>query len=495
MWLKKIINSPSKSFATIMAIFCFGILFGPLFLFIEINFFISIFSLLISLLVLNKNRIYGFLLIIIFIFLFGVFRYTQSEVPNHITNVSEKIGRPVSIEGVVSTNVEDTINNKRIIIDDVSIVGKKTFGKILVTAPLYVGAEYKDKISFTCRLKMPEPFNGFRYDKYLESKGILALCHFPKYIDLVEYGEFNIIKVIYSIKQNLTTRLSGLVPAPHSNFLSGLLFGGQSSISKTIQDDFSKTGTSHILAASGFNVAILSVFLLSWILKTRIGRKKGLLLILSMLILYMIIAGATPSVVRATLMGCMLVLQKIVNRKPYTINILLLALSIMLLINPRILLDDVGFQLSFAATIGIMLMTKNWIERFKFLPENFGIRDSFAASMSAIIFTTPILLWHFGALSVVSPMVNLIILPALPFVMSIIIIGLLLSFVSSIVAKIVLLIAWVFSYSILRIISVYASFDFSQIEFSHQKIISVILVVIMGMFCWYKKKYAKKKST
>src|SRR3989338_3293775 len=108
---------------------------------------------------------------------------------------------------------------------------------------------------------------------------------------------------ILTIKSCATDTLREVLPEPHASFLSGLLFCGSTALSGDLKDDFRQTGTSHILAASGYNVSIFSITFLSFIMSTRLGRRRGLILTTILLALYVIVAGASAAVVRAGVMG------------------------------------------------------------------------------------------------------------------------------------------------------------------------------------------------
>ncbi len=339
------------------------------------------------------------------------------DLSNHST-IIDSVGHPVRIDGTVVAEVQTTSYGQRIEVGDLSVADEFTDGKLLVYAEAYPVVSYGDSIVFNCQPELPEPIESFHYDKYLRSQGILAICFRPQYLDL-QSSETGIISTLLSIKRVIVDRLAMIVPEPHASFLSGLLFGGSSALSADLKDDFSKTGTSHILAASGFNVSLFSMTFLYWITHTALGRRKGAYLTAGLLLVYVLIAGASPAIVRAGLMGSLTLIGFLIHRKPYMPNVLLLALSLMLLQNPLLLFDDVGFQLSFVATAAMLLYATRMEKKCTFIPETLALRKSFSASIVAIIATFPITLWHFGTASLTAPIVNLLVLPLVPILMAI----------------------------------------------------------------------------
>ena len=429
MFIDRLRLSPSKTLASFLAMFCFGVLlaaflppFGT-----SIGILLIIAPAGVACLIPGRKR---FVLFLLAMLMLGVFRHHQALLPSHVPTVADHTGISVRVEGTVSSEVDARERSQRVVIDDVRIVDDIVDGKVLVQLPLYPEIHYGDTLVFNCSLEKPEPFNGFAYDRYLATQGIYAMCPFPQFVDVVSSDDASLIGTVLGVKSFLLARLERLVPEPHAAFLSGLLFGGSSSLSSDLKDDFSRTGTSHILAASGFNVSLFSLVFLTWILQTPLGRKKGLVLTGLLLVIYTITAGATPAVVRAAIMGFLVLLEHWISRKAFMLNVILLAGALMLFVNPLLLLGDVGFQLSFAATVGLLVYTKPIASRLSFIPNRMGLRDSFSASLAAIAVTLPLIIWHFGQVSLIAPVANLLILPLVPYAIGFGILALALSLIS-----------------------------------------------------------------
>ncbi len=471
MFINSLFTSKSKQLAVVLGGFCFGILLGPLFGWVGFEWMIGAIVVGIVCIIMfgsrrlqpaqisteQKTRKLKLVATILIFFLLGIFRYSLSNLSSSIVTIADKANQTIRIEGDVSAEVIRSIKGQQVVLDHLTAVDERVEGKLLARLPLYPEVRYQDHLQVSCHIDEPEPFNGFAYDRLLRSRGILAICSFPQFTDVQPSNEVSMVGMLLWFKQFLIDRLHQIVGEPHASFLSGLLFGGGSSLSDDLQTDFSKTGTSHILAASGFNVSLFSVAFLGWILTTKLRRNQALGLAGLMLVIYMLIAGATPAIVRATLMASLILVQHLVRREPSRLNLLLIAASLMLVVNPRILLDDPGFQLSFVATIGILYLVPKWIERFEFLPEVYGLRESFVASLVASLCTLPIILWHFGTISFSAPFVNMLVLPLVPYAMLLTIVGLVAGLIWIPIGRILLLPAWACSVVMLKVIRIFGS--------------------------------------
>jgi competence protein ComEC len=428
--LRRVLSSPSKTLALILAVFCFGVL-------------------------------------------------VYNLMPHQPPSVAAVPSSATRVEGVVSGEVERRVDGQRVVLDKVVYVEDSREGKLLVWMPLYPEVTYGDRLVFNCRVERPEPFEGFAYDTYLATKGIYAVCFQPQYVDVVGSTSWSVVGTILSIKEFAMDTLRDALPEPHSSFLSGLLFGGSTALSGDLKDDFRATGTSHILAASGYNVSIFSVTLLGFLLASPLGRRRGLMLTTIFLGVYVILAGAGAAVIRAGIMGFVVVLGKWISRKAYLLNVMLLTASLMLLFNPLLLVYDVGFQLSFVATAAIVACTDSWSKRLDFIPDVIGLREAFAGSLAATVFTLPIVLWHFGTISLVSPFVNLLVLPLVPYAMATTAIGLLAGITSDPIGSLVSLPAWALSNVMLRLIEVFGSIPFALAEVAHARVLAVVVAVFI----------------
>jgi competence protein ComEC len=485
--------SSSKTLTFVLVFFCLGILVGPLFISVPSLPFLFVTIVLFIFVQLMKNH-QRFVLVLLACFLLGIFRYQQSIPPELLTKVRDRELLSTRIEGEIVSDVQRRIGTQQTILSNVRVADESVYGKLLVRFPLYPKLFYGDTITFTCTIERPEPFYGFAYDRQLQAHGVLGVCQFPQFVFVSKPASPTLVSRVLTFRDGLIDRLRLLLPEPHTSFVAGLLFGGSSSISSDLKEDFSRTGTSHILAASGFNVSIFSVLLLRSLLQSPLGRRRGLIVTSILLFLYVIAAGATASVVRAGVMAGLLIVQSAVRRRALMINVVLLALAGMLLINPRLLLDDVGFQLSFAAAASLLFILPALEHRFAFFPNTFGLRTSIAASCTAILFTLPILLWHFGEVSLISPFVNALILPFIPFLMALAAIALASSVLWIPLGQIAAIPVFGLSYLLLRLITLFGSFSFASLPIAFSKTFAVGLTTLLIAWIVYSHHTVKQDS-
>lgn len=206
----------------------------------------------------------------------------------------------------------------------------------------------------------------------------------------------------------LTTVLGRMLPEPQAGFLSGILFGTKSTMTKDVIDAFVTTGTIHIVALSGQNLSIFTGTLASWF-SSIVSRRIASLLILFLLVWFLWFVGPSPSLIRAVIMGSLTLLAIIFGRRNLSLLSLLLAVSIMLLLNPS-WIGDLSFQLSVLATLGIILFGGAGRSA------NFVVSE-LRITLAAQLLTTPLILFHFHRLSLIAPITNVLIGWTMPILM------------------------------------------------------------------------------
>lgn len=287
--------------------------------------------------------------------------------------------------------------------------------RLLVTTTKNQDFFYGDWVTLEGKLKAPTAFENFDYPAFLERYGVYAVMSYPKIL-VLKNGQGNPVKLfLLKLKHSFSRRLQKFLPQPQSSLALGILIGAKRGLPADVAENFNITGTSHIVAISGFNIAVIVAGLnwLAWL----IGRRANLWLSALLVAGFVFIAGAGASVVRAAVMGGLLLLTFNLGRLYSVVPALCLAGTIMLYINPKILYFDVGFQLSFAATLGLVLFMPLWDKLTQTWPKLGGLKNIFFATVSAIAATLPLVLWYFGRLSLVALLANLLILPVVPLAM------------------------------------------------------------------------------
>lgn len=288
--------------------------------------------------------------------------------------------------------------------------------KFLVNVYGHTQYSYGDELEIKCLLEIPQS-ETFDYQMYLAKDGIFYLCQKAK-IEVVANNQGNkFYAAILKIKSHLQKNIDKAIPAPQSGLLSGLLLGGDDKLSKEMQTNFSRTGMTHIVAVSGYNVTIIAEYLMLLGIFLGLWRKQAFWFALIGIFLFVLLVGFPASAVRAGIMGTLLLWAMKNGRLANAQNAIIFSAGIMLLINPLLLRYDIGFQLSFLATIGIVYFSPFLENQMMKKYRAFGIWEILILTLSAQIFVLPVILYNFKNLSLISPLANVLVLPIIPLTM------------------------------------------------------------------------------
>lgn len=479
--------------------FIFGIGIGS---FAPIPFYVYIPIGLLILIILVLKRLDKLIWIVAFSILFfilGIVRY-QISFPqineNHIAfyNVSK-----VTFQGKVIKEPDERLDKTKLTIGNIILEGptlKSVNGKVLINMPLYSGYEYGDIIKIECKLQEPGIIDNFDYHEYLARYDIYSTCYWPK-VTLVEKQQDSFLySALLSVKARAKFVIDTKLSEPQSSFISALILGLKRSVPQQMRDWFAYSGTAHLLAVSGLHVSILTKMLMIFLVSTLlIHRKKAFWFALVLISLFILLAGAPASAVRAGIMGLALLYAEKLGRPYSSMRILLLAATIMLFINPKLLKADIGFQLSFTAVLGLYFLSPWFNQYFKHVP-NFRlmpIRKYLSATLSAQIFVLPLILYYFGNLSLIAPLANIIILSIMPLVMAFGFLFVIFGLIHAWLSYIILWPLWILLTFVILIAKIGASIPYMSFIMSGFPFFTVI--VLYGLIIFWViniKKYDKK---
>jgi competence protein ComEC len=281
-------------------------------------------------------------------------------------------------------------------------------GRVSVVTSAGRALQYGQSGQLRGRLLAPRDVAGFPRAELLARQGIFAELSYPRLrpgpaVDLGGRGKLE------ALREELERRLTSRIPDSAGALVAGLLLGRDVKLDSAVRDRMSATGTSHILAVSGANVVLVGAFV-AQLLKPLLGARSRVVLGLAAVAGYTLLVGASPSAVRAALMFGAAGLAALVGRLPDPLTALVLAAAVLAMLEPTVLLD-LGFQLSLAATAGLIL-----VRPFRHAPR--GLRglvpSTLAVSLVAQIATLPLTLRAFHSVSVVAPLANLLVAPAVP---------------------------------------------------------------------------------
>lgn len=296
---------------------------------------------------------------------------------------------------------------------------------------LLLKVDKKSEKSFKCGNKITikgkfiEPngqrnYGGFNYKEYLKTKGIYGLIDVEK-VNKVESNKNNDISNFFNnISLNLRNTIDNMLEKEQASILKGLILGDTSNIEENVYEKFQISNMSHILAVSGMHISYI-ILGINIILKNKVGKRKTKYVIIMLLIFYMLICGISPSMVRATIMGIIVTMSGLLYRKSDIWTSISLSLLIILIYNP-FLIQNIGLQLSYLGTIGIILLYKNVFEILKSIKlknnkHQFNkkriiviskIKEILSVTFSVQIIILPIVLYQFNFLGIYFILTSLI---------------------------------------------------------------------------------------
>ena len=394
--------------------FCLSFIFGIfLFSYIKIpSSFVSLllfpFFFLAPLSFFNK-KIFFLVLFLLFL-IFGILRTKTIFLRIEKNLAKEYFEKEINLIGQITEEPSVGDRTTRLIF----LPREKKFGKILIFLDRYPEYEYGDQIEIKGILKEPENYKNFDYKNYLAKDDIYSLVYFPE-IKLIKSNNGNLIKsTLINFKEKMKESLNNFFSPPYSGLGESLVFGDEEKISQDWKEKFNLNGVRHITAVSGMNITIISFLLFNFFLSLGFWRNQSFYFSIFLIFLYILMIGAPPSAVRAFVMAFLFLVAQSLGRLSTASRSIVFAATLMLFFNPLLLKYDVGFQLSFLATLGLIFLQPILKDLFERVPHLFSLRENLSATLGAQIFTLPILVHNFGKISLISPLPNILILPILP---------------------------------------------------------------------------------
>ena len=272
-----------------------------------------------------------------------------------------------------------------------------------------------DRVWLRSRLELPEDFDGFAYREYLARQNVSVIGR-PRDVRLVSRAA-GAQAILYGTRRALLDGLNSLVPEPEAALGAGILLGVRAAIAPEISDAFAVAGLTHVVAISGWNIAIVTALVAAAVRPLEAGpggRWTTALIAAAVVGAYVLLTGASPSVVRAALMAAAMLIARLGGSRAHAASALGVAALAMLLVAPAVLWD-VGFQLSLLATGGLIWFGASIERRLPGWPG--WIREPVALTLAAQLTTLPVILVNFERLSLVAPLANVLVVPFVPVAM------------------------------------------------------------------------------
>lgn len=477
-----------------------GILFVLFFLALSL-FFIFLFF--------NKIKKAIFIVIIALAFLaYGGISFYNAE-KTYSKTFDGFYNQPVTVEGYVDSEIECSDGKLKFYMRTNKIVceqtEKKVIGKLLINVSDnngYLGRNnafcYRATIYFTGNIEKPKSAvnpGGFNYKRYLAGIGVSGTVYLRNGSDIGVTGLKDggwLHKLGFSIKNYVLKIIEFCLDKNQAGLLSGMIIGYKDGLDENAYNAFSKAGLTHIMVASGMNVAFI-ILPLTYILKKMcIGSSATSILIIAVLVLFVFVTGFSASVVRAVIMGIIILVGKLVMRETDIFTSISAAAIILLFINPYTLFD-IGFQLSFSATISLVMFYQKIKERIdhKYLPNI--ISDTLAATLAAQIGVVPITLYYFNNLSTISILSNLLVVPVVQIIT---IIGFVMVFAGIININLAVLVGYInntFLSFVLFITENSAKLSYASLKLPTPPFWLIILYYIAVLYIFYWRNLTENK--
>ncbi len=415
----------------------------------------------------TQIRIRGILLLLCFGMVVAGTRmlFVEDQIP---TPFSDEFNIPGSLVGTVITLPDLRETSTRL---TVHLKRGEDITNIIASVPLYPKINVGDSIKIQGTLKKPEPFETdggrtFQYDAFLRKDGIFGVIQ-PAFAEVIGHSNhpwLRFLRILQSIKDTLMKLLATALPEPESSLAAGLIVGGKQGLGERLITDFTKAGMLQIIVLSGYNVMIVATILMR--LLSSFPKNISFMVGITSILCFVLIAGAGSSALRAGLMAFFSITASTFGKRYDVLRVLFVSLFLLGLWNPLMLIYDPGFQFSFIATLGLILLVPILTPCLLFL-RNTTLIELTATTLAAEIMLLPLLLWQTGNLSLVSVFANVVAMPAVPAAMGFSVLAGMLAFPFEHIAPGLSVIAGLPAYIpltyIIKVATLSASLPFAQI--------------------------------
>lgn len=440
---------------------------------------------------LDTTALYLGLIVVMLVCFAGGLARMEWALKTNPSTLAASVGEKVELTGVVVTEPEVTAKSTRL---TVLVDGER----ILVSTDRYATVAYGDEIKFSGKLKEPEAFETefgrtFDYPGYLAVRNIFYTVSFAT-IEVMATGKGNpVLATLIHSKQRFLEQIKLVIPEPAVGLGAGLLLGVKSSLGEEIEEAFRATGIIHIVVLSGANIMLIVIFLmytLAFVVSVRTRAVIGI----GSIILFALMVGFSATVVRASIMAVLIMTALLLGRQYAILRALFCAGIIMLLLNPLLLVYDIGFQLSFLATLGLVLVAPQFEMRMRGISSKFKLKEYFLATLSTQLAILPLLLYQIGQFSAVAILVNMAVLPMVPVAMLATFIAGVIGFISPAAATVVGVIATGTLTYIITIATKVANLPFASFVVPAFPFILVIVAYVILGYWLYTYRTRPEKS-
>ncbi len=361
----------------------------------------------------GRRDVYVFPAVFLLLFALGAW-HAGSAFPQLPPALAASLDAPVTLTGTVIADPDMRESSQHLL---VAVPGTR----ILVTTDPYGTYAYGDTVTVAGTLAEAQPFEtdggrSFDYRRFLAKDGIAAVIGRGQAskVDAPVPLAMRPLRFLLSGKHAFAHALEDALPEPYASLAEGLITGGKQGLGDGLIAFFTRAGLLPIVVLSGYNVMIVAELVLASFRRLRRSYAAGAAGLA--IILFVLAAGGGASAWRAAVMAALAVFAKASGRTYDALRALFLTFAVMLVLSPLSLLYDPGFQFSFMAAFGLILLSGDIERRIARLPK--FLRETCAATLAAQLFVLPLLLYQTGQLSLVAVMANLLALPIVPLAMA-----------------------------------------------------------------------------
>lgn len=368
----------------------------------------------------QTRRIAPFVFIAACAFVVGMWRTEATRLASE-PFLDAHIGSEVTLEGVIYQEPDVREGSVRIAVaveNAVGATGPMHAGVLAVAQP-YLAVHYGERVRVSGVIVRPEAFDTaggrqFDYPHYLATQGMLYEMQQAQ-IRVLAPAPFSLSGVAIGLKERYVRGLEAALTEPQAGLAAGITAGDKRGLGAELSQDFRTVSLTHIIVLSGYNITVVSDALMRALsfapLLVRLGAGG------SVAVLFVLMTGAAAASVRAAVMALIAMTARMSGRSYAADRALIVAATGMALWNPLVVAYDPGYQLSIAATAGLIWLspkTEHWCAR---VPEAFGLRAVCVSTMAAQLAVLPILLYQNGLLSLVALPANVLVLALVPLAM------------------------------------------------------------------------------
>lgn len=359
-----------------------------------------------------------------------------------------------------------------------------TSGKVQTWVPRFPRLSEGEILILQGRLERPSEFTEeFSYVGYLEGKDIYSVMYRPG-VRYTGQREINILQgLLFGFRDSCIAKVNKLLPEPHASLLVGMLFGVKRGMPESFSLALQRTGTTHIIAASGYNVTLVIQAVFS--LLSFLHRKARILCSIVGVWGFVILAGASPPVIRAGVMGTF-TLTGVLLGSETTVHIgLPVSAALMILVSPD-MIGDIGFQLSFLSSFGLVYGVPVLKRFLGWMPDM--LEESTIVTMAAFIITAPLIIHYFGTMSVIAIVANFLVIPTIAYVMALGVLLLLIPGFLEIVTACVSCAAWLPLEYFISVVERLSALPFASVDIKHGGMILTVglyAVILFGILRFF----------